>query len=147
MRHLAFATMLICLHTLVLGAEPEDTPATRRAAAERYAEVNDMEKMLGEMTEAMSQGLPEGKRDEIRTLLTKYVRIDAIKEAMLISMTKHFTTRELTALANFYGSPEGKSAMAKFGPYMSDVMPMIQAEIQHAVEASKADKAKAPGTS
>jgi hypothetical protein len=146
MRRLALATMLICLHTLSSGAEPEDTPATRREAAERYAGTNDLPKLLADVTDAMSQNLPPEGRDRLKILLTEYVRIDALKEAMLIAMVKHFTTRELNALADFYGSTEGKSAMAKYGLYMSEVMPMIQAEMTHAVEASKADKAKSPGT-
>ena len=146
MRRLAFATILICLHTMCSAAEPEDTPATRRQAAERYAETNDLPKMLADVSNAMSQSMPQEKRAEFKALMTQYVRVDALKEAMLISMTKHFTTRELNALAAFYGSEEGKSAMAKFGPYMTDVMPLVEAEMKHAVAASLADKAKTPGT-
>jgi hypothetical protein len=146
MRRLAFATMLICLHTMCAAAEPEDTPATRRQAAERYAQANDLPKMLADVSDAMSQTLPAEKRAEFKALMTQYVRVDVLQEAMLISMTRHFTTRELNALAAFYGSEEGKSAMAKFGLYMTDVMPMIEAEMKHAVEASRADKAKTPGT-
>ncbi len=152
MRRFAFAMMLICLHTMSLGAEPEDTPATRRQAAERYAQANDLPKMLADVSDAMSKNLPPEKRAEFKTLMTQYLRVDALQEAMLISMVRHFTTRELNALAAFYGSEEGKSAMAKFGLYMADVMPMVEAEMKHAVEASKADKAdkadkaKTPGT-
>ena len=51
---------------------------------------------------------------------------------MTDAMVKHFTTEELKALADFYGSPVGKSAMQKFGAYMADVMPAIQAEMQKA---------------
>jgi len=51
---------------------------------------------------------------------------------MTDAMVKHFTTDELKALADFYGSPVGKSAMQKFGAYMADVMPAIQAEMQKA---------------
>jgi len=36
------------------------------------------------------------------------------------------------ALADFYGSPVGKSAMQKFGAYMADIMPTIEAEIMKA---------------
>ena len=43
-----------------------------------------------------------------------------------------FTTDELKALADFYGSPVGKSAMKKFGAYMADIMPVVQAEIMKA---------------
>jgi hypothetical protein len=35
-------------------------------------------------------------------------------------------------LADFYGSPVGKSAMKKFGAYMADIMPVVQAEIMKA---------------
>jgi hypothetical protein len=47
-------------------------------------------------------------------------------------MVKHFTTDELKAPADFYGSPVGKSAMQKFGAYMADLMPVMQAEITKA---------------
>jgi hypothetical protein len=146
MRRFALATMLICLHTMVWSAEPEDSPATRRQAAEHYAKAFDLPKMLADVSEAMSRNLPPEKRAEFKALMTQYVRVDALQEAMLVAMSKHFTTRELNALAAFYGSEEGKSAMAKFGVYMADVMPMVEAEMKHAVEASKADKAKTPGT-
>lgn len=43
-----------------------------------------------------------------------------------------FTTEELKALADFYGSPVGKSAMQKFGAYMADLMPTMEAEITKA---------------
>jgi hypothetical protein len=35
-------------------------------------------------------------------------------------------------LADFYGSPVGKSAMQKFGAYMADIMPTMEAEIMKA---------------
>ena len=146
MRHLAFATILLCLHTLSAGAEPDDTPTTRKEAAERYLAATDLPKVMGLMVDGMSQTMSPEQRDEFKQFMTQYVRMDALKEAVLIAMVKHFTTRELNALAQFYGSAEGKSAMAKFGPYMSDVMPMLEAEIKHAAEARKADKAKTPGT-
>jgi hypothetical protein len=58
--------------------------------------------------------------------------LDALTKAMTDAMVKHFTTEELKALADFYGSPVGKSAMKKFGSYMADVMPALQAEIMKA---------------
>lgn len=132
-------------------AADNDTPETRRAAAERYLVASDMEKMLADMAVAMTQSLPADKAAEVKNLLTRHVRVDAIKQATLIAMVKHFSTRELDAMAKFYGSPEGKSALAKFGPYMADVTPMIQAEMQHAMQAAQAEKdaekaGKKPGT-
>jgi hypothetical protein len=48
-------------------------------------------------------------------------------------MVRIFTTDELKVLADFYGSPGGKSTMQKFGTYMADILPVMQAEI---IEAS-----------
>jgi len=147
MRRLLLPLLLLTLPAFTLAADT-DTPDTRRAAAERYLEASNVEKMLGDMSVAMTQNLPADKAADVRNLLTRHVRIDALKQAMVISMVKHFTTRELDAMAKFYGSPEGKSSLEKFGPYMADVMPMIQAEMQHAMEAAQAEKAgaKKPGT-
>jgi hypothetical protein len=144
MRHLLVSVLLLCLPTFASAADA-DTPATRRVQAERYLAVSNFEKLLADMTAAMTQNLPQDKADDVKNLLTRHVRMDALEEATLISMVKHFTTRELAAMADFYGSPEGKSALEKFGPYMGDIMPMIQAEMQHAVEAMQAEKAANTG--
>jgi hypothetical protein len=145
MRHLLAIALLLSLPGFASAAD-KDTPATRRVEAERYLVVSNLEKMMADMTVAMTQNLPADKAAEVKDLLTRHVRIDALKEAMLISMVKHFTTRELSAMADFYGSPEGKSVLEKFGPYMSDIMPMLQAEMQHAAQAAQAEKTKTPGT-
>ena len=64
--------------------------------------------------------------------MTSQLDIAALTKAMIDSMVKHFTTEELKALADFYGSPVGKSAMQKFGAYMADIMPAMEAEIMKA---------------
>jgi hypothetical protein len=143
MRRLIVPLMLVCLPTLA-SAQAVDNPQTRRVQAERYLLATDLPKMLSDSTTAMTQNLPPEKAAEVKALMSKYVRIDALKEAMLTTMVKHFTTRELAALANFYGSPEGKSALQKFGPYMADTMPLIQAEMRRAAEQAQAEKSKQP---
>jgi hypothetical protein len=137
--------LLLCLPAFSSAAAP-DTPAARRVQAERYLEVCNVEKMMADMAVAMTQEMPAEKAAAVKDLLTRHVRIDALKEAMLITMVKHFTTRELSAMADFYGSPEGKSVLAKFGPYMSDIMPLLQAEMQHAAKAAQAENTKKTGT-
>ena len=64
--------------------------------------------------------------------MTKDLDIPALTKAMTDAMVKHFTAEELKALADFYGSPVGKSAMQKFGAYMADLTPIIQAEMMKA---------------
>jgi hypothetical protein len=83
--------------------------------------------------------LPEAERQRFKDTLTSALDIDALTKAMVEAMVKHFTTEELKALADFYGSPVGKSAMSKFGSYMAEVMPVVQSEMMKAhAKATKA---------
>ena len=80
----------------------------------------------------MAVNVPPEQRQKFKETLTSSLDVDALTKAMTDAMVKHFTTEELKALADFYGSPVGKSAMKKFGSYMADVMPALQAEIMKA---------------
>jgi hypothetical protein len=80
----------------------------------------------------MAANLPPDQREQFKKLMTSQLDIAALTKAMIDSMVKHFTTDELKALADFYGSPVGKSAMQKFGAYMADIMPTIETEIMKA---------------
>jgi hypothetical protein len=66
-----------------------------------------------------------------------------LRTIMREGMAKHFTAEEIRALADFYGSELGRSAMGKFGTYMSEVMPAIQAEVMVAVGKVREEMASA----
>jgi len=106
-----------------------DTPETRRREAERYLQVSPPKALFEDMADKMAANLPPDQREQFKQLMTTQLDIAALTKAMTDSMVKHFTTDELKALADFYGSPVGKSAMQKFGAYMADIMPVMQAEI------------------
>src|SRR5262245_16457852 len=144
MRYILALMLMACTAQITSAADLADSPELRRQAAERYAQVVDPEKMLADVTEQMAKTMPEEQRERYKTLMRKHVRVEVLKEGMLRAMTKNFTTRELNALADFYGSPEGQSAVKKLGAYMADVMPLIQAEMAHALEASRAEQAREP---
>lgn len=65
-------------------------------------------------------------------LVTELIDLEAMNEFMHASLVKHFTAEELGALADFYGSEVGKSAMSKMGAYMADAMPYIQQQVMGA---------------
>ena len=77
----------------------------------------------------MAATLPSDQREQFKRMMTENLDIPALSKAMNDAMAKNFTTDELKALADFYGSPIGKSAMQKFGAYMGDLMPVLQAEM------------------
>jgi hypothetical protein len=109
-----------------------DTPETRRKEAERYLQVSPPKALFEDMADKMAANLPADQREQFKKIMTTQMDIAALSKAMTDAMVKNFTTEELKALADFYGSPVGKSAMQKFGAYMADIMPVVQAEIMKA---------------
>jgi hypothetical protein len=149
MRYLLALTLTLCLPALALCESPTDTQAARQQAAARYMQVADLSKLLGDSVDAMSRNMPAEQREQFKSLMTQHLHVDVLKEAMLDAMVKTFTAQELDALATFYGSADGKSAMAKFGEYMGNVMPVLQAEMARAVAETRAEQqspAKQGGT-
>ncbi len=128
---------LVLLLVLTLSAwspvfSAVDTPETRRKEAERYLQVSPPKALFEDMADKMTMNLPPDQRQQVKRMMTAELDIGALTKAMTDAMVKHFTTEELKALADFYGSPIGKSAMQKFGAYMADVMPALQAEVMKA---------------
>ncbi len=118
---LFFATPL-----LAEDSQINDTPENRVAQAERYLAASPPKEMIVDMVEKMSAQLPAEKQQEFSDLMLKNMDLDKITQIIHDSMIKYFTAEELGALADFYSSRVGKSAMSKFGVYMADAMPKIQ---------------------
>jgi hypothetical protein len=132
---------ILCILLLAIQAScrrpepsgPVDTPDNRRRAAERYLQVVTPEDLMRDTAEKVATNLPETKRKRFLDTMTKRLDFETINEVMIRSMVNRFTVREIDALANFNGSPEGKSVMKKFGLFMADVAPTIQAETTKAL--------------
>ena len=122
--------LTVCAWSPVFSAP--DTPETRRKEAERYLQVSPPKALFEDMADKMAETVPPDQREQFKKVMTTQVDIAALSKAMIDAMVKNFTTDELKALADFYGSPVGKSAMQKFGAYMADIMPVMQAEIMKA---------------
>jgi hypothetical protein len=116
------------------GQQVADTPANRLAAAKRYLQAVPPAEMVADTVDRVAAQLPEERREEFKKALSKVVSSERIEALTLQAVTKHFTVKEINALAAFYGSPEGRSITKKFGDYMADVMPAIQQELAAAME-------------
>jgi hypothetical protein len=121
----------------IFAAGTPDTPGNRQAAAERYLAVVSVENMMKDIAEKTSENLPNEQREIYVDIMTNYIRISVLERAVISSLVSHFTVREMDALTDFYESPEGRSAMKKFGAYMADVMPVIEQEIARAIDQYK----------
>jgi len=124
-----FIAAVTLLTSSVFVFSATDTPETRRHEAERYLQVNPPKALLADMADKMAANFPPDQREQFKRVMTTQLDIAALTKAMMDAMVKDFTTDELKALADFYSSPAGKSAMQKFGTYMADIMPVMQAEI------------------
>jgi hypothetical protein len=121
-------------------ASAADSEEERTAAARRYLDVAQMSKITDDMVTELARSIPTEQRGRFLQLMHDALHPDVLEQAALGSMVKIFTADELNALADFYGSPLGRSAMGKFGVYMADVMPVIQQEMFRALRQLSVDK-------
>ncbi|HSW51410.1 MAG TPA: DUF2059 domain-containing protein [Bryobacteraceae bacterium] len=135
MRRLALAVVFLCAG--FIPAHPQaapDTPAARLAAAQRYLKAVPPMEMVGDSLNQLAGQIPEERREDFKKTLAEVVTSEKIEKITLDAIVKHFTVREINALAAFYGSPEGRSISRKFTAYMADVMPAIQHQLADAIE-------------
>lgn len=115
----------------------DDTTANREEQADNYLRAVPAEPLMKEMATKVAAKLPESQRDDFIATMTKNLDLKVVTDLMRDSMIKNFTADELKALADFYGSPIGKSAMAKMSNYMADIMPRLMVELQKAFVLTK----------
>jgi hypothetical protein len=130
------ATVLASL-ALPAGADSEQE---RVAAARRYIEVAQMAKITDDTVNELAKGFSGEQREKFVAYMHDAVRPEVLEQAAMASMVKVFTAEELNALADFFGSPLGRSAMDKFGLYMADIMPVIQQEMLRALSQAPTGK-------
>ena len=111
-----------------------DNPENRVAAAKKSLEAMPPKELLQGMATRFAPNLPEKDRKAFLEVMDSAELEKAATRIMEEGMAKNFTVGELNAMAAFYGSPEGKSAAKKFGPYMAGVMPQIQQEVKKAMD-------------
>lgn len=133
---------LICLSLLigypVSAFALDDTPQNRAKEAARYMQAVPPDSAATGMMETIALGLPGKQQKTFTAAMQKNLDAAAIKSAAQAGLVKVFTADELKAMADFYSSPAGKSAMAKMSDYMAESMPAISKAVDAAV--TKAEK-------
>ncbi|MBR0774767.1 DUF2059 domain-containing protein [Bradyrhizobium diazoefficiens] len=110
----------------------EDTPANRAQQADIYLRAVPPQSMMKDVAIKVAATMPESQRAAFLDILTKNLDINALSALIRAALIKNFTADELKALADFYGSQVGQSAMAKMGNYMADVQPGLITEVRKA---------------
>jgi len=132
---------LLCAASLGAHAA-EDSPAARKIAADRYLSVAPIARLVDDTFVEMGKQMPPEQRADFLREVKVLVRVENIEAIARDSMIRHFTADELNALADFYGSSVGASAMKKFGAYMADVAPALQLELRRGMQELGKNKAK-----
>ena len=122
------------------GALAQDSLERRQTAADRYLRIVPVARMLDDTFVEIAKQLPPDQRAQFIAQMKVAVRADMIERVSRQSMVKTFTADEINALADFYGSRNGASVMRKFGLYMGEVLPVLQQEIQQAMQQVQAGK-------
>ncbi len=123
-------------------AEPAPDPAVlTQAAAEKYYEISEFEKMVEKSLEPMLGSLSPEQVTEFRTLLAAMFRKEDLKKQVISATARHFELAEINAMVDFYGSPVGRSILGKMPAYTKEVSQLMQHELMLALSDRMAQKA------
>ncbi len=107
-----------------------DNPENRTKVATRYLEAMPPKIMLQGIAKREVHHFPEKDRKPFMEIMESPDFEKEVHHIMLDGLVKNFTVGELNAMVTFYASPEGQSALKKFGPFMASIMPQIQEKVK-----------------
>ena len=122
--------ILIAFSGLSACNNNDDTPESRKLAARQYLQVASANTIVEGGILEFATTIPVDQRTARIKQLRAAIQPAKIDEIAIEALVKTFTTDELKALAAFYGSDVGKSAVNKFGAYSAAIIPGIRKEIQ-----------------
>jgi hypothetical protein len=131
------ATVLLCYASVFAI---DDTVDNRTAQADRYLQASPPKEMLLDMVEAMTEKMQPAQKKTFQELMLKYFDIEEYSKDMKDALVKHFTADELSALADFYNSPTGKSILKKMKLLTAEIMPKAQAQSMKAIQKMLSEK-------
>ncbi len=127
---LASSLLAVCLSLAACDRNGgPDNPDTRRLAALRYQQAFPMEQMMDELTTQISMQAPPEAREDVKKMMSEGIDFKRVRDVSMEIMIKHFSAAEITALTDFYSSPEGQAVMKKMPTYTAELMPIIQQEV------------------
>ena len=136
--------MPMCLMGDIKG-KMADSKENRTKEATRYLKALPPAEFVGDMIFNMAQNLPLSQRKEFIDKMTQNFDFEAVGKVTMQSLVRHLTAEELSALADLYSSPIGKSAMKKITICMGEMSPHVELELQKAFLKTSQDIGAKPG--
>lgn len=107
----------------------DDTPANRRAEAERYVQSIDVQAFWSTWAVILAGSRPPDQQQAALDKLRK-VDLNRIRAIMVETCVKVYTADELSGMAKFYTSAVGKAVLQKSPEFDKTLTSGIQAEAQ-----------------
>ncbi|NML21676.1 DUF2059 domain-containing protein [Pseudoflavitalea sp. G-6-1-2] len=139
---LVFMTALMAFGMITANAQQVD--AAKKQKIEELFTVIEMEKnveasvlLSADNTIASAPAL-SSKREEVRAFFRKYMGYSAVKEEMIKTYAKYYSTEELAELVRFHKTPAGKKFTATSGSIAQDLTTINSMQLnQHGEELKK----------
>jgi len=127
LKAVVFAALLVAWAPSAFAID--DTPANRRAEAERYVQSVDVQTFWNTWAVILAGSRPP---DQQQAALDKLRNVDPsrIRAIMVDTCIKIYTADELSGMAKFYNSPVGKAVLKKSPDFDRTLTAGIQAEAQ-----------------
>jgi len=119
--------------------EPAPDPAKLKQA-ERYWQAAGMDAQIKDSLKRLVGAVPEDRRAELGQAVKLVLKKGQLKHKVLALMSQTFTLPELTVLADFYTSPEGRSVMTKMRPFMEKFSQTVMDSVRQARAEMPPDK-------
>lgn len=134
----------VCLLLTFIGLSAcnsyDDSPEKRKEAARQYLQFTSVNTIVEGGILEFAANIPVEQRAAGVEKVRAAIRQKTIEKIAIDALVKVFTTDELKALTDFYGSDVGRSAVNKFGAYSAEVMPNIRKEIRRAAVSGRDKK-------
>ena len=115
-----------------------DTEENRRLLAERLAAVT-LPVILRDLEERAMTDQGANRDPELHwRLFREELSVEEVKKIVVPTIAKHFTSAEISALLDFYESPDGNSILHKLGGYTAELQSAILAMVVQAVKRARA---------
>lgn len=137
-----FFLLLTLFWAVLIGPHPvqaasESEAAAQLEAAKKYARIASVAGILQDAVNSLAKQVPPDQREAFLAAMLENIDVKRLERLMVESLNKQFTLKELNALADFYGTAEGKKILRKLGMVMSELQPEIQKELMSAIQKTK----------
>ena len=109
-----------------LASQTEQTDYEKRLElAREMHEIWPIRPKIEAVLENVAQQVAPQNRLKLKAALRKAIKFPALEQTSINSMTNIFTTEELKAMVDFYGSKEGRSVSFKTEDYEKSLRPIL----------------------